>query len=110
MTTIPHDITDLALAPVALTIDARLEELGALDLAALRHRVDLYTQGLDDSRELRRHGMLTAILHDVELHGWSVAWHDRGLALTHGPHLVVLGVPTSVRHYLDLPSRAEHHV
>ena len=110
MTTIPHDMTDLALAPVALAIDARLEELGALDLAALRKRVALDTNGLEVSRELRKHGLLATILRDVELHGWDVSWHRRGFAVSHGPHLVVLGLPASLRAYLDLPDEAPQRI
>ena len=37
----PHDITDLYLAPVALKVDARIEELGHLDKDRLAYEVAL---------------------------------------------------------------------
>ena len=39
MATRPHDVTDLYLAPVALAVDARIEELGQLDKDELVYEV-----------------------------------------------------------------------
>ena len=39
MATRPHDLTDLYLAPVVLTVDARIAELGRLDRDRLAYKV-----------------------------------------------------------------------
>ena len=39
MATRPHDLTDLYLAPVVLTVDARIAELGRLDQAKLAYKI-----------------------------------------------------------------------
>ena len=50
MANTPHDLSDLYLAPVLLAVDARLEELGKLDLGQLAYEVALPAIGLTTPR------------------------------------------------------------
>jgi hypothetical protein len=100
----PHDIADLALAPVALAIDARLEELAELSGPELAYRVALES-GIDTmSSDQRLRGMLICITYTIDMHDWSVEWDARGLKLKHGTHSIVLGVPKEVKAFLDGPN------
>ena len=96
----PHDVVDLLLAPVALAIDARLEQLGQLTPAELEFEVALEGDRPQRTRELREDGLLATITHTVDPHGWSCSWDPRGLRLTHGQHAFVLGLPPSLSAYL----------
>lgn len=96
---LPHDLDDLGLAPVVLTIDARLEELGRLSAADLRFRVAVETDRPDWTAELRASALLQTVSRFVELHGWVLAWDPRGLRLSHADHTVVLGVPPLLREF-----------
>ena len=100
MSTLPHDITDLYLAPVVLAVDARLEELGALDLDELRKRVALIAGGVDQTVEMRERGLLRTVTQALEQHSWRLAWDPRGLRLQHDAHNLVLGVPPVFAEYL----------
>ena len=65
----PHDVTDLYLAPVLLTVDARIEELGKLDKDRLAYEVALESDSPELTRQMRAYGSgctaaLTAILVD----------------------------------------------
>jgi hypothetical protein len=91
--TFPHDVPDLYLAPVLLAIDARLEELGKLDLRALTFQVALTTNREGSTRRMRETDLLMTIADLIDCHGWNVGWDERGLRLTHGGHGLVLGVP-----------------
>jgi hypothetical protein len=101
MTTLPHDITDLHLAPVVLALDARIEELGALDLKRLRFEVALESDMADWNREMRESGLLTAVQHMIDCHGWQLSWDPRGIRMTHGEHRLVLGVPATFVEFLS---------
>jgi hypothetical protein len=103
MMTIPHDVTDLALAPVVLALDERLEDLGRLDLHGLGQRIALDTNGLDSTRDMREHGLILAVQRQIDLHGWKLTWEPRGFALTHGPHRVVLGASPAMHAYVGGP-------
>ncbi len=99
MTTLPHDLQDLYLAPVALAIDARIAELGELDGRDLVLAIAVESDCADWTRELRDEAVLRAVTHLTDLHGWTVNWDERGIRLTHGPHTFVLGVPASIEAY-----------
>ena len=97
----PHDVVDLHLAPVLLALDARLSELSLLDPDELALRVGVDSERPDWSEDMRRSGLLATVQHFIDLQGWDVAWHPRGLLVTHGRHRIVLGIPISFTHYFQ---------
>lgn len=108
MTTLPHDIPDLYLAPVVLALDARIAELGKLSYAELADTVAIEGDRPEWSRAFRETGLLRTITHLVEMHAWEAAWDPRGVRLTHDGHSVVLGVPDTFREYLADTSHDPH--
>jgi len=98
---VPHDLVDLRLAPLVLELDSRLEEMARLDPRALARRVALESDRPDWTPDYRAEALLLSVTHLVDLRGWSVGWHDRGLRLQHGDHSVVLGVPASFAQFVD---------
>jgi hypothetical protein len=109
MPTLPHDISDLHLAPVLLALDARIDELGQLDVEQLTWRVALATNGHGWTREERDAELLEAIGHLIDCHDWTLSWDPRGLRLTHGDNSLVLGVPATFAEYLSGAPRARGH-
>jgi len=97
----PHDITDLYLAPVALAVDARIEELGHLDREALAYEVALESDTPDFTQAMREEALIRAITHLVDGHDWAFSWDPRGLRLTHDAHTFVLGIPAVFAQYLE---------
>lgn len=101
MPTIPHDVTDLYLAPVVLAVEERIEELGGLPLKELALRVAMDTDTGDWTVGMRTDGMVRAIGYLIDLRGWELSWHPRGIAVTHDNHRVVLGIPPTFARYVD---------
>ncbi len=101
MTTRPHGVVDLYLAPVTLSLDQRLEELSALSPKDLAYRVVLETNREPRDSADRAQLLLDTITHLIDLHDWSVSWHSRGLLVSHKDHQLVLGISSTVRSYLD---------
>jgi hypothetical protein len=101
MATRPHDISDLYLAPVALAVDARIEELGRLDTERLAYEVALESDTPDFTREMREQGLIRTITHLIDTHDWEFSWDSRGLRLTHDAHTFVLGIPGVLVQYLE---------
>lgn len=99
-TALPHDLTDLGLAPVVLALDAQLDQLAALDLQGLAHRVALESDRPDWTLPMRSSGLLESIRHGVNCHGWELSWDPRGVRLTHENHSLVLGIPSTFTRYL----------
>ena len=97
----PHDLTDLYLAPVLLAIDARIEELGRLDMNDLAYEVALESNSLDTTRQLREEALIRTLTHLTEIHHWTLSWDPRGLRLAHDAHAFVLGIPAVFRDYLE---------
>jgi len=97
---LPHDISDLYLAPVLLELEDQLEELGSLDAEQLRFSVGLTSASTSDDLEDRKAGLLRAILDAVDLRGWEATWDVRGLRLTHSSHTFVLGLPPNFAVFL----------
>ena len=97
----PHDISDLYLAPVALEIDARIEELGRLDKEQLAYEVALESDSPDFTRQMREEGLIRTVTHLIETHNWEFSWDPRGLRLTHHAHTFVLGIPAVFAEYLQ---------
>jgi hypothetical protein len=101
MALLPHDLTDLYLAPVILALDAVLEEWSAFDQDELAFRVSYYGAAPDWTRDKRADVLLTAIGNSVDRRGWSLAWHPRGLLVTHSGHRFVLGVPANFHTFIE---------
>ena len=101
MATRPHDITDLYLAPVALAVDARIEELSHLDMDRLAYEVALESDSPDFTRAMREEGLLRTITHLIDAHDWEFSWDPRGLRLSHDAHTFVLGIPAMFREYME---------
>ena len=101
MAGMPHDITDLYLAPVVLTVDARIEELGRLDKDGLTYEVALESDSPDFTRAMREEALLRTVTHLIDTHDWEFSWDPRGLRLTHDAHTFVLGIPAVFRAYLE---------
>jgi hypothetical protein len=101
MAAMPHDLTDLYLAPVVLAVDARIEELGQLDKGGLAYEVALESDSPDFTPRMRQEALIRTITHLTDSHGWEFRWDPRGLRLTHGAHAFVLGIPAVFREYLE---------
>ena len=95
----PRDLSDLMLAPVALAVDRRLGDLGALPVHRLAERVAVLSGRPDWSTDLRERALLEAVTHLLDLRGWRVDWDPRGVRLRHGQHRLVLGVPPVFAEY-----------
>ena len=102
----PHDLPDLYLAPVALEVDARIEELGHLDRDRLAYEVALESDEADFSRAMREEALIRAVTYLIDTHGWEFSWAPGGLRLTHDTHTVVLGIPAVFLEYLEDSPRA----
>ena len=93
----PHDGSDLFLAPVALQIDARLDELATLDDDSLKFRVALEGNVDLANADLVAEGVVNACTNGIDLHHWEAVIDPRGLRLRHDDHTLVIGLPTNVR-------------
>lgn len=102
MAQLPRDVTDLALAPVVLEVDAVLRSYEGLDREDIDFRLALETDRQPRSLETRAAGVLETVVRTVDLHGWEASWTDRGLCLQHGENAVTLGLPAELRSYLAL--------
>lgn len=96
----PHDVTDLYLAPVALGLDHRLEELADLPVEEVRIRVVLGTDREPRDRTEREEALLETLTRGLELHGWQVRLQPRGLLVSHDAYALVLGIPANLLSYL----------
>jgi hypothetical protein len=96
----PRDVTDLYLAPVVLSADARIEELGKLDKDGLTYEVALESDSPDFTRSMREEALIRTIEHTIDTHHWEFSWDPRGLRLTHDAHTFVLGLPAVFLEYL----------
>jgi hypothetical protein len=102
----PHDYTDLFLAPVALTVDQRLDEFASLDPAALDRKVALESNQLTGTAAERGSALVASVTYLLDLHGWRASWDSRGVRLSHGTHGLVLGVPPNVAAYVAGPGES----
>lgn len=96
----PHDVTDLYLAPVVLEAESRLEQLGTLSPDEFGFQVTLETNIEPGNAAERRTAFLETMRRRVELHGWELSLHERGLAISHDDRVIVLGLPANVRVYV----------
>jgi len=101
MTTRPHDVTDLYLAPVLLEIDRRLGDFEGLSVKEVEYQVALATDHQPRDAADRAALLQQAITHALDTHGWETNWAPRGLKVSHDDHGLVLGIPDSLRSYLE---------
>jgi hypothetical protein len=94
-------MTDLRLAPVALAVDAAIEELGQLPLEKLAWKVESYRDVTDITADDRMHWLLAQIESRVEMGHWELSFDDRGIRMTHKEHTLVLGAPATFRAYVE---------
>ncbi len=106
MATVPHDVPDLYLAPVVLAVDARIEELGRLDIDRFTREVALESNSPDWSRKMREDALNRAIQYLVDCHDWTFSWDARGLRMSHAAHTLVLGIPPVFTEYLSSAPRS----
>ena len=101
MTVRPHDVTDLYLAPVLLKIDRRISDLEGLSVKEIDYQVALATN--QQPRDVADRAVLLqqAIIDALDTHGWETSWVSRGLKVKHEDRELVLGVPDSLRSYLE---------
>ena len=97
----PHDIADLYLAPVALAVDARIEQLGHMNKDGLAYEVALETDSSDITHRIREEALIRTITHLIDCHDWKFSWDPRGLRLTHDAHTFVLGIPGVFLEYME---------
>jgi hypothetical protein len=103
---VPHDLDDLRLAPVALAVEAKLQELGELPLPELRFRIALDSDLPDWQVSQRRDAVLACVRRDLVLGDWQLAWDPRGVRLHHDLHSLVLGLPPTVARFAELGPEA----
>jgi hypothetical protein len=106
MTALPHDIPDLYLAPVVLAVDARIEELGRLDIDRFAVEVALESDSPDWTRKIREDALIRAIQHTMDGHDWTFSWDPRGLRMSHAAHTLALGIPPVFTEYLSRAPRS----
>ena len=99
MATMPHDVTDLYLAPVALAVDRRLGEFAAMTPDELSMAIAEASDMPDWTAGMRDDAVLIAASHLIETHGWELEWDPRGIRLRNREHTIVLGVPENVTAY-----------
>jgi hypothetical protein len=100
----PHDPTDLMLAPVALAIDDRLQELAGLSHAELAKRIVWETNMTPSSPEGARRAILEDLVYLIPTRGWELSWDDRGIRLQHRDHSLVLGIPENLAQWVSAVS------
>ncbi len=100
MTTRPHDVVDLYLAPVAIELDRRLRAFEGLSEKDIDYHVAVSTNREPGPREDRPRLVLADLTHALETHGWGLDWVPRGLRMSNDDHELVLGIPESLRVYL----------
>lgn len=86
MTTRPHDICDLYLAPVALKIDRELDDLAGDAAEDIVTWIAMCTDRKAHSRDERHDLARRALQHLVDTHGWDVRHDAREIRLTHQGH------------------------
>ena len=106
MIALPHDTSDLLLAPMLLGIDANIDRLSALPLDELAIEIAVISNVPDRTRIEREEGLTKTVCENVECHDWELTWVPRGLCVSHHNRRVVLGAPPHFADYLDGNHRA----
>lgn len=102
MPQLPHDLADLALAPLVLAVEDQLESWSGLDEAEMGLRIALETNREPRTADERRAAVLQALFRFVDPRGWQGSWSARGLRLQHELRVVTLGVPPNLRAWLEI--------
>jgi hypothetical protein len=106
MPVLPHDISDLHLAPLLLALEARIDELSKLTLVEFHHHVALVGNRPDWNHAMREGGVISAVQHLIDCHDWELLWTERGVQVSHASHQVTLGVPGIFADYVAGKHRA----
>lgn len=97
---LPTDLTDLTLAPVALALSRRLAEVGALVPGELFRAIAASTD--HEPVPGRRGELLIQMLRrDVDVREWKLDWSPSGLRMSHHDHELVLGASPFLRDFLS---------
>ena len=101
----PRDLTDLSLAPVAVSIDRNLQSLRDLPPDEIEHALilDLNVHTARSTRSDRARWVLESSLRAVDLHGWQaeVTPDADRLRLTGGSVTLDLGLSATIRDYIE---------
>ncbi|TAM87097.1 MAG: hypothetical protein EPN43_09695 [Jatrophihabitans sp.] len=100
---IPRDMADLYLAPVVLSLEEQLRELGRLEPEELASRLALESGLPDWTRSWRERTLTDTLRHGTRLHGWELSVEGSGLRVENRRHSVVIALPETVRAYLSRP-------
>ena len=100
----PHDVADLALAPVLINIERNIAQLRESDDLEFALALDLN----DDGRRYGTAGERAGRVQDyatreVDLHGWTVTPTPdlQGLAVSHGEYTVSIMLGKQVANYVE---------
>ena len=104
MSTNPHSVTDLALAPVLINIErnlARLRETGDLEYELALELNDDSGWYSDPAGRARR--VREAAIRDVDVHGWTIepTADHQGLAVQHGGYQVSVMLGSRLSGYIE---------
>ena len=96
----PRDPTDLMLAPVALQVDAKVQELSKLKREQLAYHLALEVDRDPRTEQQRGRDVVDAAVKLIDMSGWEASWDPRGVRLTHGRNSLVIGVGADVTEYV----------
>lgn len=99
--TFPTDLADLALAPVALAVSCRLEQLGQLSRVELAFAIAAATDH-EPTPGRRAELLIDLLARDLDLHQWKLSCCPSGLRLQHDGRELTLGLAPSLRAFLSL--------
>jgi len=100
----PHDVADLALAPVLINIERNLAMLRESDDLEFSLAMHLNDDGRQYTTAGGRAGRIQAYAtRDVDLHGWTVRPTPdlQGLAVSHGEYTVSIMLGKQVATYVE---------
>jgi hypothetical protein len=96
----PRDAADLLLAPVALQVDAKVQELSRMNPEQLAYHLAMEVDRDPRTEKQRGKDIVDAAVKPIDMDGWEASWDVRGVRLTHGRHSLVIGVGADVATYV----------
>jgi hypothetical protein len=96
----PRDPADLLLAPVALQVDAKVQEMSTMKPEQLAYHLALEVDRDPRTEQQRGRDIVDAAVKLIDMNGWEASWDPRGVRLTHGRHSLVIGVGAEVSDYV----------